>query len=317
MNNQEKQPLVSVLMPTYNNENHIEASIWSVLNQDFTDFEFIIVNDGSTDQTQSIIEKIQKQDERIKLFNQENQGIVASLNRGLKLASGKYIARIDGDDQWLPHKLKTQVELMQNDPELVLISGGLQTFDMQDRPLGFEFSAHLDEDIRRAMTITNPLVHSSVLFNKEIALKRGGYPDVCPVEDFAFFSKLLNDGKFQIIPYPTIRYRSNPKGLSQSNSSEQNELANKIALENWEKFPPRVLSRKEIKQKTNELLKASITPDFGVCLKHYFLFINTRIGYRMVKKGRLFDGIRQLLNVASTGRTGLKIVISVGKQSVQ
>lgn len=313
MNNQQKTPpLVSVILPTYNNQQLLESSVWSVLTQDFTDFELIIINDGSTDNTKQIIEKLQQKDSRIKLLNQENQGIVASLNRGLKAASGDYIARIDGDDQWLPHKLKTQIKIVTEQPEVILVSGGVERIDTQDRPIGFGFSCHSDEDIKRTMVITNPLVHSGVLFNKKIALEYGGYPDLCPIEDYALFSKMIGKGKFYNIPYPIVRYRVNPEGISLSNSSKQNQMARQQSLKNWEKFPPEALSRKEIKQKSKDLLNVSITSDFGVSFKHYFLFINTRIGYRMIRKGNVAKGLLQLFNIASTGRTGLKIVFNEG-----
>ena len=105
---QAKTPLVSIITATYNDEVYIESSIRSVLSQDFTDFEYIIINDGSSDGTKKIIERLQKEDSRIRLINQKNSGLVASLNRGITEARGTYIARIDGDDEWLPHKLKTQ-----------------------------------------------------------------------------------------------------------------------------------------------------------------------------------------------------------------
>lgn len=301
-------PLVSVVMATYNDEKFIEDSILSVLKQDFSNFEFIIINDGSTDKTPNIITKLAKNDARIVVINQKNQGLIKSLNNGLALAKGKYIARIDGDDQWLPHKLATQVRLMQENPNIVLISGGIELIDQNDMPSQMLLTGNKDYDIRRIMTITNPLVHSSFFFRKDIALAYGGYPDACPAEDYALASKMLNDGEFYIIPYPIIRYRINPEGISQKNRQKQDQLANKISLENWEKFPPKVLSRKEIKKRSQDIIKEAKTLGFGEALKYFFLTINSRIGYRMIRKGNLLEGIRQLWNIASTGRTAFKIV---------
>lgn len=296
-------------MATYNDAEFIEDSILSVLKQDFGDFEFIIINDGSTDKTPDIIAKLAKNDNRIIVVNQKNQGLVKSLNNGLALAKGKYIARIDGDDQWLPHKLATQVKLMQENSNFVLISGGIELIDQNSMPFQIHLTSNKNCDIRRIMTITNPLVHSSFFFKKDVALKYGGYPDACPAEDYALASKLLDDGEFYIIPYPIIRYRVNPEGISQKNRQKQDQLANKIASKNWEKFPPGILSRKEIKIRSQNMLKEARTLGFGESLKYFFLTINSRIGYRMIQKGNLLRGIRQLWNIASTGRTALKIVV--------
>lgn len=301
-------PLVSVIMATHNDEKFIEDSILSVLKQDFSNFEFIIINDGSTDKTLDIVTGLAKKDNRIVVINQKNQGLVKSLNNGLTIAKGKYIARIDGDDQWLPHKLTTQVKLMQENSNIVLISGGVELIDQNSMPSQMLLTSNKDCDIRRIMTITNPLVHSSFFFRKDIALKYGGYPDACPAEDYALASKMLSDGEFYIIPYPIIRYRINPEGISQKNHQKQDQLANKISLENWEKFPPEILSRKEIKRRSQDMIKEAKTLGFGESLKYFFLTINSRIGYRMMRKGDLLGGLRQLWNIASTGRTAFKIV---------
>ena len=92
---EDKTPLVSIITATYNDELYIENSIRSVLSQDFTDFEYIIINDGSVDNTKKIVQRLQKEDSRIRLINQQNKGLVASLNRGINEARGKYISRID------------------------------------------------------------------------------------------------------------------------------------------------------------------------------------------------------------------------------
>ena len=133
---EDKTPLVSIITATYNDESYIENSIRSVLSQDFTDFEYIIINDGSVDNTKKIVQRLQKEDSRIRLINQQNKGLVASLNRGINEARGKYIARIDGDDEWLPHKLKTQVDMLENDDELVLVGGGAEIINQDSVPTG-------------------------------------------------------------------------------------------------------------------------------------------------------------------------------------
>lgn len=112
MNN---NPIVSVVMPVYNAEKYLDEAIESILNQTYKDFEFIIINDGSTDKSLEIIEKYKNQDERIVLISRENRGLIASLNEGIEKAKGKYIARMDADDISLPERFEKQLELMEKE----------------------------------------------------------------------------------------------------------------------------------------------------------------------------------------------------------
>lgn len=107
------QPLVSIIMPAYNAERFIEKSIESVLHQSYKNWELLIINDFSKDSTQTIIENYLKKDNRIKLFNQENnRGVAESRNKGIKISKGKYIAFLDSDDLWENNKLEIQIEYM-------------------------------------------------------------------------------------------------------------------------------------------------------------------------------------------------------------
>ena len=189
---QVKPPLVSIITATYNDETYIESSIRSVLSQDFTDFEYLIINDGSTDNTKKIVQRLQKEDSRIRLINQKNSGLVASLNRGITEARGTYIARIDGDDEWLPHKLKTQVAMLEANKNLVLVGGGAEIMNQDSVPTGFIFNVARNEDIRLGLCIFNQFCHSSVIYRRQAALDAGLYPDTCPAEDYDLFSKFPN-----------------------------------------------------------------------------------------------------------------------------
>jgi len=129
MNN---HPLVSIISPVYNHEKYITDCIESVRNQTYTDWEMIIINDGSTDNTIKVIESFLKLEDRIHLLDQENVGIFRlsdTYNRGLQVAKGKYIAILEGDDFWERNKLERQVAIMESDQSIILAWGQARTYN--------------------------------------------------------------------------------------------------------------------------------------------------------------------------------------------
>lgn len=310
--NDSKTPLVSIVTATFNDEVYIEASVRSVISQDFTDFEYIIINDGSSDGTKKIIERLQKEDGRIRVINQENQGLVASLNRGLKEARGRYIARIDGDDEWLPHKLKTQIAALEANDKLVLIGGGAEIINQDSVPTGFILNVARNEDIRLGLCLFNQFNHSSVVYRRQVALDAGLYPNTCPAEDYDLFSKFASYGELANLPYAVFRYRISDGSISSQRRDEQNALAKQFSLRNWESLRPQIVKRSEIKDGFRYYLENPINHDIGISLKHAYTFILMRIGYRMINQGQFWNGMRQLWNVVSSGRTGAKIVFRWG-----
>ena len=111
-------PLVSVLMSVYNGDRYLDEAIDSILSQTYENFEFIIINDGSTDHTKDILSSYSNQDNRIRVFHQKNHGLTFSLNRGLELSRGKYVARMDADDISSPRRLEEQINYLRANPEV-------------------------------------------------------------------------------------------------------------------------------------------------------------------------------------------------------
>jgi teichuronic acid biosynthesis glycosyltransferase TuaG len=127
-------PAVSIIMPAYNSVKYIEESINSVLRQSYTDWELIVVNDGSTDNTEEIVQKFIEIDNRIKLFNKQNGGIASSRNFGHKQASGSFIAYLDHDDLWMPEKLALQMKEFGQRPEVdVILTNGIVFYSVADQ----------------------------------------------------------------------------------------------------------------------------------------------------------------------------------------
>jgi glycosyltransferase involved in cell wall biosynthesis len=129
----EKNPEITVLMSVYNGERHVRGAVDSILGQTFTDFEFVIVNDGSTDGTREILESYT--DPRIVFVNQENMGLTRSLNRGLAMARGKYVARQDADDVSMAGRLERQFRYMENNPHIGLVGSYYLIVDEDDNPI--------------------------------------------------------------------------------------------------------------------------------------------------------------------------------------
>ncbi|HEY9660554.1 MAG TPA: glycosyltransferase, partial [Allocoleopsis sp.] len=130
-------PQISVLMAVYNGSRYVAEAIESILNQTFTDFEFLIIEDGSTDNTVQILQDYANRDPRIKLIqNEQNIGLTKSLNKGLKLAQGKYIARQDADDVSLPHRFEQQIAVFAQNPAAVLVSCSLELIDATGKTVG-------------------------------------------------------------------------------------------------------------------------------------------------------------------------------------
>ena len=171
MPNNIKMPKVTVLMSVYNGEKHLREAIDSILNQTFGDFEFLIINDGSTDRTADILQSYQ--DSRIKIIhNEKNIGLTKSLNKGLKLAKGEYLARMDADDISYPNRLEVQYEYMEKNPNVGIVGSWNDVIDDIGNTIGFWKCNYSSEEIYYILNFRNCLTHCSVLFKKELVINR-------------------------------------------------------------------------------------------------------------------------------------------------
>jgi glycosyltransferase involved in cell wall biosynthesis len=193
-----KIPLVSFLMPVYNCENYIGASIQSILNQTFENFELIIINDGSIDNTERIIKNFN--DDRIKYFYQPNSGVAKSLNKGLELAKGDYIRRHDADDISVPNALEKQISFMQSHPEFPLIGNAI-SFMTENGKIAPKFrnptkqffgSNYFIEVNNNNYWEQRPIIHATVLAKKIVFEEAGGYRISFPTaEDIDLWLRIL------------------------------------------------------------------------------------------------------------------------------
>ncbi len=186
-------PKVSIVFPVYNGEKFLREAVESILSQTFTDFEFIIIDDGSTDDTSSILSDYQRQDNRICVYREEHQGLIASLNKGCGLAQGKYIARMDADDVSLPERLARQVAYLESHPEIGVLGCGVQVIAGDGKRTGrFQFPTEHGV-LRFRLCFYNALTfaHPAVVMRRELFERVGGYnPDMVHSEDYELWRRL-------------------------------------------------------------------------------------------------------------------------------
>ena len=219
-------PPITVLMPVYNSEAFLNAAIESVLNQTFTNFEFLIVNDGSTDSSLDIITSYK--DKRIKIKNNnQNTGITKSLNMGLNLAKGIYIARMDADDISRKDRLEIQYNYITKNPDTVLVGSWVTIINNKGQKLNeAHFNCHFS-DIFGHMFLGNQFAHSSVFFKKDVINNIGGYDNSFKsAQDYDLWFRVLEKKyKAANIPEFLVDYRDHNDNISNIKKSNQEYYA--------------------------------------------------------------------------------------------
>ncbi|CAD5933497.1 putative glycosyltransferase RF_0543 [Planktothrix tepida] len=207
-------PLISVIIPVFNGEKTIYYTIESVLNQTFTDFELIIINDGSTDSTLDVISSIN--DPRIKVFSYPNGNQAVSRNRGISHANGEYIAFIDADDLWTPDKIEDQYQALQNNPEAAVAYSWTDYIDESSRFLRPGSHITINGDVYPNLLVVNILENGSNPLIRRDALEEVGEFDssLPPAEDWDMWLRLAKQYQFITIPKPQILYRQSSQSAS-------------------------------------------------------------------------------------------------------
>lgn len=195
-------------MPAYNAEKYIGIAIESILNQTYKDFEFIILNDCSTDNTKSIAEEYAKKDQRIKVVNNtHNIKIAQTLNKGIQLSKGKYIARIDADDWSYPDRIQKQIEYMENNPETVLLSGQMETCDKELNVKSTSKFPLNNQEIRNVLLQYNPMVSPAMMWRKDASEKIGNFKTETITEDYMFILDMSTVGELHNLEDILLKYR--------------------------------------------------------------------------------------------------------------
>ena len=227
-------PLISVIMSVYNGTRYLNESIASILSQTFTDWEFIIINDGSTDNSESIVQGWQKQDERIKLISRSNKGLTISLNQGLSYAQGEYIARMDADDIALPDRFAKQVAFLDENPDHVAVGCRMLVIDPEGMPIFScsKLTTHDEIDAAYMAGQAGIIGHPAVMMHRRVIESVGGYREKFTyAQDRDLFLRLAEVGKLANLPDTLMKFRLNAKSMGHTQRSEQKQCANLATIE--------------------------------------------------------------------------------------
>lgn len=213
-------PLVSVVMPVFNGEAFLAEAVDSILRQTYTDFEFIIVNDGSTDRTSTILASYH--DNRILLItNTSNVGITKTLNTGIARACGTYVCRMDADDIALPDRIKQQIDFLDANRTIAILGSNTYLIDAAGNEIDKEIYPQSSHDIARAMFIHNPFAHSTVVIRKSVLDECGSYDErFLHNEDYDLWLRITAKHPAMNLPEFLLKRRIHGKNITIAKKSE-------------------------------------------------------------------------------------------------
>jgi len=228
-------PKVSVITTVYNCENYIARSVQSILDQTFTDFEYIVVNDGSSDNTCEIVKTFTGKDSRVILIdNKINKGRVPSLNTALAAAKGKYIAIQDADDISLDNRLEKQYNFLENNPDYVLVGANIIVMDENENKISEPLRPEENLDAKYSLLFRCTFANPSIMYRKKTLDENNiRYEDnFIHAEDFRIISLLSRFGKIKNLRETMIMYRKHPRNNSMTNMDIMDKGSIQIVMEN-------------------------------------------------------------------------------------
>jgi glycosyltransferase involved in cell wall biosynthesis len=302
------EPLVSFLLPVYNCESFLTETLHSILEQTYTNFEVIAINDGSKDNSLAILNKYAAFDERIRVVSRENHGLVATLNEAIGLAKGDLLARIDGDDLCVPKRIEWQVAEMQKNKNAALCYGFFELLSEDGEFLGKTIRPAHGEDIKRMLYVGNAIAHASVMIRKSLLPQQLYRDDVGPTEDYELWTRLAIDNDFVCVPRIIMRYRVNTSGIMHTIGHQQWEHMRRNTGAYWEMMgPPAVLSPQEIRRRMSSYIQENDLTGFGAEILRVMLDGESQLAMKCIRRGYTGRGIKILLATAFSSRTGMRV----------
>lgn len=204
---------MSVILSVFNGADVVSDAVESILSQTFNDFEFIIINDGSKDNTANILDRYN--DARLKVLHQDNMGLTRSLNKGIKLSKGRYIARLDADEESLPGRLSRQVGFLDSNPEVGIVGSFCTNYDQVN---GTKEDVHVpvtNLEIRKWLLKNNAFVHGSVMIRREVFENIGYYnEDFKYIQDYELWPRIANKYKTYNLPEVLLKRKITTQCIS-------------------------------------------------------------------------------------------------------
>ncbi len=230
-------PTVSVLMPVYNGYRYVSEAIESILQQTYTDFELLITDDGSQDQSLTVLQSYAERDARILLTSRSNKGLTPTMNEMLGKARGKFIAVMEQDDCSIPQRLALETQFLQEHPDVVCVSGWPQLIDEEGRLLTQLMMPTTHNEIQTlALAGHSGVSHPGVMFRKDSLLQVGGYDESLRLaHDLDLWLKLGEVGKLANLAEGVVQYRLHPESESERNRLRQREEALIVCQRAWQR----------------------------------------------------------------------------------
>ena len=229
---------VSIILPVYNQAPSIESTLESINSQSYEEYELIVINDGSDDNSEEILNKAARKDSRIKILNKAHSGIVDSINHGINYSSGELICRIDGDDIMLENKLKKQVEAFSSDSSLGLVSHKVKLLSSElpsdglKRYISWQNNLTSNEVIHNNIFMESPFVHSSVIFKRSLLEQTGPYLKGDFPEDYELWLRMAEHRvKFLKLNEVLLEWRQSSNSLSKRDQRYSEEAFENIRIE--------------------------------------------------------------------------------------
>lgn len=229
----EKPPAVSVLMPVYNSGRYVEAAVRSILAQTFRDFELVIVDDGSDDTSPAVLEMLAREDRRIRLYQQPNQGLSRTRNRLVSLAESRLVAFMDSDDIATPERLEHQVAFLHQHPECVAVGSSVLLVCEEGIPIGVCELPLTHDQIEQGLLNADggAICQSSIVMRRDAIVAVGGYNARYHIgEDLDLVLRLARHGRLANVPYVDLHYRQHLRSVMHTWSPEQGELFHEILV---------------------------------------------------------------------------------------
>jgi glycosyltransferase involved in cell wall biosynthesis len=234
------KPLISIIMPVYNSDKYLAQAIDSILNQSISNFEFLILNDGSDDSSFEIINYYSALDPRIvHFYSSENKGLIYQLNEGIRLSKGQYVARMDSDDESLPERLELQVNYLDEHRHISIV--GSQTITIDEKGNSLNQTSEIEQSpsyLFWKSFFQCPLKHPTVMIRKSVLSNYQYEEDYLHAEDYRLWTSILQCHDIAVINKPLLKYRVHSNSISKTKIHIQRNNSVRIVKEHWGHFFP-------------------------------------------------------------------------------